>query len=44
MDTTGGNQTEILALQKEIDDAREGYGDSLADQNVFDDLNISITR
>lgn len=34
MDTTGGNQTEILALQKEIDDAREGYGDSLVDQQL----------
>lgn len=34
MDTTGGNQTEILALQKEIEDAREGYGDSLVDQQL----------
>lgn len=34
MDTTGGNQTEILALQKEIDEAREGYGDSLVDQQL----------
>ena len=31
MDTSGGNQLEILQLQKEIDEAREGYQDSLID-------------
>ena len=34
MDTSGGNQLEILQLQKEIDEAREGYQDSLVDQQL----------
>ena len=34
MDTSGGNQLEILQLQKEIDEAREGYQDSLIDQQI----------
>ena len=34
MDTSGGNQLEILQLQKEIDEAREGYQDSLIDQQL----------
>lgn len=34
MDTSGGNQLEILQLQKEIDEAREGYQDSLVDQQI----------
>ena len=34
MDTSGGNQLEILQLQKEIDEAREGYRDSLIDQQI----------
>lgn len=34
MDTSGGNQLEILQLQKEIDAAREGYQDSLVDQQL----------
>ncbi|MCI6456093.1 MAG: hypothetical protein MSA56_00135 [Clostridium sp.] len=31
MDTSGGNQLEILQLQKEIDEARQNYQDSLID-------------
>lgn len=34
MDTSGGNWLEILQLQKEIDEAREGYQDSLVDQQL----------
>ena len=34
MDTSGGNQLEILQLQKEIDEAREDYQDSLVDQQL----------
>ena len=34
MDTSSGNQLEILQLQKEIDEAREGYQDSLVDQQL----------
>ena len=34
MDTSGGNQLEILQLQKEIDEAREDYQDSLVDQQI----------
>lgn len=34
MDTSGGNQLEILQLQKEIDEARENYQDSLVDQQI----------
>ena len=34
MDTSGGNQLEILQLQKEIDEARENYQDSLIDQQL----------
>ena len=34
MDTSGGNQLEILQLQKEIDEARENYQDSLVDQQL----------
>ena len=34
IDTSGGNQLEILQLQKEIDEAREGYQDSLIDQQL----------
>ena len=34
MDTSGGNQLEILQLQKEIDEEREGYQDSLIDQQI----------
>ena len=34
MDTGGGNQTEILQLQKELDDARQDYSDSLVDQQL----------
>lgn len=34
MDTSGANQTEILSLQKQIDDARESYTDTLIDQKI----------
>ena len=34
MDTSGGNQLEILQLQKEIDEARQNYQDSLIDQQL----------
>lgn len=34
MDTGDGNQTEILQLQKELDDARQDYSDSLVDQQL----------
>ena len=33
-DTSGGNQLEILKLQKDIEDARESYTDSLVDQAI----------
>lgn len=34
MDTSGGNQQEILSLQEEIDDKRQDYTDSLIDQKI----------
>ena len=33
-DTSGANQTEILRLQKELEDARESYQDTLIDQAI----------
>ena len=33
-DTSGANQTEILKLQQELDDARQSYGDTLVDQAI----------
>ena len=33
-DTSGGNQLEILSLQKEIDDARQDYQNTLIDQAI----------
>lgn len=33
-DTSGANATETLRLQKEIDDARQSYSDSLIDQQI----------
>ena len=33
-DTSGGNQLEILKLQKDIEDARQSYTDSLVDQAI----------
>lgn len=33
-DTSGANTTETLRLQKEIDDARQAYSDSLIDQQI----------
>ena len=33
-DTSGGNATEIAALQKEIAEAKEGYTDTLVDQAI----------
>ena len=33
-DTSGANATETLKLQKEIDDARQSYSDSLIDQQI----------
>lgn len=33
-DTSGANQQEILKLQKELDQARESYGDTLVDQSI----------
>ena len=33
-DTTGGNETEILKLQQEIEDAQENYTDTLVDQSI----------
>ena len=33
-DTSGANQTEILKLQKELDQAKESYGDTLIDQAI----------
>lgn len=34
MDTSGANQLEILNLQKQLDDARQSYTDTLIDQKV----------
>ena len=34
MDTSGANATEILKLQKEIDEAQEDYTDTLIDQKI----------
>lgn len=36
MDTSGANDMEILALQKEIDEAQEDYTDTLIDQKISD--------
>lgn len=33
-DTTGANQTEILQLEKQLEDARQGYSDTLVDQSI----------
>ena len=33
-DTTGANQQEILELQKQLDEARENYSDTLVDQAI----------
>lgn len=33
-DTSGANATEILSLQKELDDARESYEDTIVDQKL----------
>ena len=33
-DTSGANQQEILKLQKELEQARESYGDTLVDQSI----------
>lgn len=33
-DTSGANDLEILSLQKELKDAREGYADTLVDQTI----------
>jgi hypothetical protein len=34
MDTSGANQTEILELQEQIDEAQEDYTDTLIDQKI----------
>lgn len=33
-DTTGANQTEILQLEKQLEEARQGYSDTLVDQSI----------
>jgi hypothetical protein len=33
-DTSGGNQLDILQLEKELEEARESYGDTLIDQEL----------